>query len=69
VGPVLDSFTGFDAKLEVLAPETLLWIRVLFVAIPVVALIAALLLLQLFKLTPQKMAAIRAELEARRGTV
>jgi len=69
VGPVLDSFTGFDAKLEVQAPETLLWIRVLFVAIPVVALIAALLLLQLFKLTPQKMAAIRAELEARRGTV
>jgi GPH family glycoside/pentoside/hexuronide:cation symporter len=69
VGPVLDNFTGFNSKLEFQSPETLQWIRILFVAIPVGALLGALLLLQLFTLTPQKMAAIRAELEARRGTV
>lgn len=69
VGPLLDNFTGFNPKLEAQTPETLIWIRILFVAIPVVALLAALALLQLFALTPQRMAAIRAELEARRGTV
>ncbi len=69
VGPLLDNVTGFDVKLKVQTPETLWWIRILFVSIPVIALIAALFILQLFPLTQRKMAAIRAELEARRGTV
>jgi len=61
--------TGFSYKLTVQAPSTVLGLRLIFVLIPVVALVIALGLLQLFSLTPQKMAQIRAELEARRGTV
>ena len=70
VGPLLDNVTGFDPKLQGhQAPDTIWWIRVLFAGIPVAALIAALLLLQRFPLTPQRMAEIRQQLEARRGTV
>lgn len=69
VGPLLDSFTGFDSKLAVQTPQTLLWIRLLFVLIPVAALVIALFLLQMFPLTPEKMAKIRLDLEAKRGTV
>jgi len=70
VGPLLDYVSGFDSKLiGHQAPETIWWIRVLFTGIPVVALIAALILAQSFPLTEAKMAAIREELEARRGTV
>jgi GPH family glycoside/pentoside/hexuronide:cation symporter len=70
VGPLLDYATGFDAKLVGhQAPETIWWIRVLFAGIPVAALVAALVLAQSFPLTEKKMAAIRDELEARRGTV
>jgi GPH family glycoside/pentoside/hexuronide:cation symporter len=70
VGPLLDYVTGFDAKLAGhQTPETIWWIRVLFAGIPVVALVLALALAQAFSLTEAKMAAIREELEARRGTV
>ena len=70
VGPLLDYVTGFDAKLlGNQTPETIWLIRVLFAGIPVGALLAALILAQSFPLTEAKMAAIREELEARRGTV
>jgi GPH family glycoside/pentoside/hexuronide:cation symporter len=70
VGPLLDYVSGFDSKLlGHQSPETILWIRVLFAGIPVGALMTALLLAQWFPLSEAKMAAIRAELEARRGTV
>lgn len=70
VGPLLDFVTGFDAKLGGnQAPETLLWIRVLFAGIPCAALIVALILVRLFPLTQERMSGIRAELEARRGQV
>ena len=70
VGPLLDNLTGFDAKLEGhQSVITLWWIRMLFAGIPVVALIGALAVCQYFPLTPGRMAAIRKELEARRGTV
>jgi GPH family glycoside/pentoside/hexuronide:cation symporter len=70
VGPLLDYVTGFDAKLAGhQSPETIWWIRVLFAGIPVAALVLALALAQAFPLTEAKMAAIREELEARRGTV
>lgn len=70
VGPLLDYVTGFDAKLlGHQTPQTIWWIRVLFAGIPVVALVVALALAQRFPLTEAKMAGIRAELEARRGTV
>ena len=70
VGPLLDYVTGFDAKLlGHQTSQTIWWIRVLFAGIPVLALVLALTLAQLFPLTEAKMAVIREELEARRGTV
>ena len=69
VGPLLDYVTGFDPKLANQSPETIWWIRALFAVIPVVALVAALVLAQLFPLTQAKMATVRLELEARRGAV
>lgn len=69
VGPMLD-LAGFDAGAGgIQRPGVLLGIRILFVGIPVVALVVALALLQKFPLTQEKMRVIRAELEARRGTV
>ena len=69
VGPLLDYVTGFDPKLRVQAPQTIWWIRVLFAAIPVGALLVALGLSQLFPLTEATMSIVRRELEARRGAV
>ncbi|MET0410990.1 MAG: MFS transporter [Polyangiaceae bacterium] len=68
-GPLLQ-LTGFDAKLGgAQSPETILWIRLLFAGIPVTALLAALVLIQLYPLGTERMRQIRAELEARRGAV
>ena len=69
VGPLLDYVTGFDGKLGYQSPVTIWWIRVLFAAIPVGALVVALVLAQSFSLNEARMAAIREELEARRGAV
>lgn len=70
VGPLLDNVTRFNPRLEgEQTASTLWWIRVLFAAIPVAALMIAFGIAQFFSLTPDRMAAIRAELEARRGTV
>ncbi len=70
VGPLLDYVTGFDAKLAgQQTPQTIWWIRVLFAAIPVAAMVVALALAQAFPLSEARMAAIREELERRRGTV
>ena len=70
VGPLLDTLTGFDAKLGGNQPPgAILWIRVLFAGIPVAALVIALILVQLFPLTQEKMRDIRTQLEARRGLV
>jgi glycoside/pentoside/hexuronide:cation symporter, GPH family len=69
VGPLLDQLTGFDAKLSVQSPSTILWMRGLFTGIPVVALLVAAVAVQFFPLSQARMVQIRAELEARRGTV
>jgi GPH family glycoside/pentoside/hexuronide:cation symporter len=70
VGPLLDEVSGFDAKLGGnQTEETILWIRGLFTGIPVVALLIALLLIQFYPLTRERMHEIRTQLEARRGTV
>ena len=61
---------GFDAKLEGNQTEhTLFMIRVLLAVIPIVGLACALVALARFPLTQEKMADIRAQLEARRGKV
>jgi glycoside/pentoside/hexuronide:cation symporter, GPH family len=68
-GPLLE-FTGFDAKLGGgQSPQAILWIRILFAGIPVTALLIALLLIQFYPLSTERMREIRAQLEQRRGTV
>ena len=61
---------GFNAKLAGQQTEhTLFMIRFLFAAIPIAGLCFAILALLRFPLTQARMAEIRAQLEARRGTV
>ncbi len=68
-GLILET-TGFDANLETAQPEHVLtMIRIFLFAIPVVGLVIALSALSRFGLTPEKMAEIRRQLEARRGKV
>jgi glycoside/pentoside/hexuronide:cation symporter, GPH family len=67
-GPLLEA-SGFDARLPTQTPDAVLGIRVLTVVIPVIALTIALILVKLYPLTTERTNAIRAELEARRGTV
>jgi GPH family glycoside/pentoside/hexuronide:cation symporter len=70
VGPLLDEVSGFNAKLGGnQSPDTLFTMRLMFTVIPVVALLIALVLIQMYPLTRERMHQIRAQLEARRGTV
>ncbi|HMD60098.1 MAG TPA: MFS transporter [Opitutaceae bacterium] len=63
-------WVGFESKLGGMQSEhTLFMIRFLFAAIPVAGLVLALLALVRYPLTQEKMAEIRAQLEAKRGTV
>ena len=67
---VILSLTGFDATMGGSQTSfTLLMIRVLFAAVPIAGIILALVMIYYFPLTPQKMAEIRVQLEARRGKV
>jgi GPH family glycoside/pentoside/hexuronide:cation symporter len=69
-GQALDRLTGFRAELGGhQAAETYLMIRALFAGIPIVACLAALALLARYPLSEGRMHSIRAEIEARRGTV
>ena len=68
-GPLLEA-TGFDATHGGnQTPDAIVGIRGLFVAIPVIALLIALVLVKLYPLTADRMQEIRRELEKRRGTV
>lgn len=68
-GPLLE-LTGFDAALDAAQPETVLRnMRIGYIAIPVTALVLALILLKIFPITPEKAAEIREQLEERRGKV
>jgi GPH family glycoside/pentoside/hexuronide:cation symporter len=61
---------GFDSKLGGNQSEhAMFMVRFLFSVIPIAGLILAIVALIRFPLTPERMAQIRAELEARRGTV
>lgn len=62
--------TGFDAALGGgQSTHTLTMIRLLLAAIPIVGLLIAMVALAMFGLTAERMHEIRAELEARRGTI
>jgi GPH family glycoside/pentoside/hexuronide:cation symporter len=64
------AFTGFKAELGgAQAPEALTNIRFFLAAIPIGGLLVAMAALARFGLTPEKMADIRRQLEARRGQV
>lgn len=60
---------GFDNTAAHQSEHVIFMIRLLLAAIPIVGLAIALIALARFPLTQEKMAEIRAELEARRGTV
>ncbi|HYD83273.1 MAG TPA: MFS transporter, partial [Opitutus sp.] len=67
---VILSLTGFDADLGgAQADFTIFMIRLLLAAIPIAGILLALAMIYFFPLTQEKMAEIRRELEARRGTV
>jgi len=68
-GPVIE-MTGFDANLDNNQAEEVYDImRIGFLAIPITALIIAILLLKIFPITAKKAAEIRIQLEERRGKV
>ena len=60
---------GFVAAQGAQSPETLFWIRALLAGIPVLGITLAIFFLWRFPLTREKMAGIRLQLEARRGTL
>ncbi|CAM3842565.1 MFS transporter [Roseateles saccharophilus] len=62
-------FTGFDAKLPAQDEGAILLIRIFLSGIPICGLLVALYVVSRYFLTEQRMHEIRAELEARRGTV
>jgi GPH family glycoside/pentoside/hexuronide:cation symporter len=67
-GPVIE-LTGFDARKAVQDPTTILWLRILFAVVPATASLLAAVALGRYPLNHRTMDAIRARLEARRGTV
>lgn len=67
---VILSATGFDATLGGNQTEhSLFMIRFLLAAVPIAGICVGLAMIYIFPLTPQKMAEIRTQLEARRGKV
>ncbi len=67
-GPLVE-IAGFDASKNLQTPDTLLKLRIMFAVIPSVACLLAYLASRAFPLTRDRMAEIRGQLEARRGTV
>jgi GPH family glycoside/pentoside/hexuronide:cation symporter len=63
------SWIGFDSNVAQQNPHTIFMIRFLLAAVPIFGLLLALLALRRFPLTPEKMAGIRRQLEARRGVI
>lgn len=62
-------WVGFDDKVAQQNDHVIFMIRLLLALIPIVGLVLAMIALSRFPLSQEKMAEIRAQLEARRGTV
>ena len=60
---------GVDAQQSIQATDTIFWIRVSFVLIAAVPMVAVLFLLRRYNLDEDKATAIRATLELRRGYI
>jgi GPH family glycoside/pentoside/hexuronide:cation symporter len=58
---------GFHNEAARQGEQTIIYLRVAYVAVPVIAVLGALIALRYFPITPGRAAEIRAELEARRG--
>ena len=67
-GQVL-ALTGFSAAQAVQSPGSIFWIRAMLAGIPIAGVCLAALFLWRYPLTQQRMAEVRAQLEARRGKV
>jgi GPH family glycoside/pentoside/hexuronide:cation symporter len=67
-GQVL-ALTGFAADKAVQSPESIFWIRAMLAGIPITGVCLAAFFLWQYPLTQEKMAEVRAQLEARRGKV
>ena len=63
------ALTGFSADKAVQNPETIFWIRAMLAGIPICGLGLVAFFMWQYPLTQEKMANIRAQLEARRGKV
>jgi GPH family glycoside/pentoside/hexuronide:cation symporter len=50
------------------SPDTVRWMRIGFTALPILGVLGSVIVLRAFPLTAERMAAIRRELEERRGT-
>ena len=68
LGGIVLSYTGFDASLDIQPEATITAMKALYVAFPMVGYALAFTLFLRYPLTKPRMAEIRAELEARRGT-
>ncbi len=62
-------WAGFDSSVAIQTPDTIFWIRTMLASIPVIGLIIVIMFILQVKLTKQKCAEIRTQLEERRGTV
>ena len=69
IGGLLLEISGFSAKIPVQPPAVLHRMFALYLAIPIVIWIVAIVIACLYPLSRGRMGEIRAQLEARRGTI
>jgi GPH family glycoside/pentoside/hexuronide:cation symporter len=69
LGGALLSWVGFDGKLPVQSETTLAWMRGMVIFFPILGFSAAFFFMWRYPLSKDKMLAVRAELERRRGSV
>ena len=68
MGGYLLNVTGFKQELGLgQAPDTLFWMRIFDVCIPIVTSIIAIFIIKTFDITEEKAHEVRKQLEARRG--
>jgi GPH family glycoside/pentoside/hexuronide:cation symporter len=69
VSGLILGWAGFNSSVAIQTPDTIFWIRAMLASIPVIGLIIVIMFILQIKLTKQKCAEIRAQLEKRRGRV
>jgi GPH family glycoside/pentoside/hexuronide:cation symporter len=69
VSGLILGWAGINSSVAIQTPDTIFWIRAMLASIPVIGLIIVIMFILQIKLTKQKCAEIRAQLEKRRGRV